>query len=168
MSSLYVLEINSLSIALFANIFTLEDGLCFVYGSLYCAAFKFKRVPFVYSYFHILEGGQKRSCCNLWQRVSCLCFSKSSIVFGLTMRGKATCPDLTQLVVWNKSPGWTESRPLLSIPYCLLHSVFMTVHIHQASRTWDSSTGDTGPVPSAVETEEGWTLVYIYSPRPCL
>ena len=57
MSCLYILEINPLSVASFANIFSHSEGClsCLVYGFLcYAKAFKFHQVPFVYFcfYFH--------------------------------------------------------------------------------------------------------------------
>ena len=49
MRSLYILEINPLSVASFANIFFHSIGFSFLYGFLCCAkVFKFNQVPFVY------------------------------------------------------------------------------------------------------------------------
>ena len=59
MSCLYVFQINSLSVALFAIIFSHSEGsFHLAYSFLCCAeAFKFNQVPFVYFcfYFHYSE-----------------------------------------------------------------------------------------------------------------
>ena len=56
MRSLYILEINPLSVALFANIFSHSEGsLCFVYGFLYCVkVLKFSSIPLFYFCFNFL------------------------------------------------------------------------------------------------------------------
>ena len=93
MSSLYVLEINSLSIALFANIFSHSGDGLFVLFMVSFAAQKLLSMSHLFILiFIILGGGQKRSCCDLWQSVLPLFSSKSFIVFGFTMRGKAPWP----------------------------------------------------------------------------
>ena len=53
MCCLYILEINPLSVASFASIFSHSEEFCFVYDFLCCAkALKFNQIPFVYFYFH--------------------------------------------------------------------------------------------------------------------
>ena len=65
---MYVLEINSLSIALFANIFShSEDGLFALFAVSFAAQ---KLLGLSRSHLFtlisvILGGGQKRSCCDL-------------------------------------------------------------------------------------------------------
>ena len=93
MSSLYVLEINSLSIALIANIFSHSgDGRIVLFMVSFAAQKLLSMSHLFILIFIILGGGQKRSCCDLWQSVLPLFSSKSFIVFGFTMRGKAPWP----------------------------------------------------------------------------
>ena len=68
MSSVYVLEINSLSIALFANIFSHSGDGLFVLFMVSFAAQKLLSLSMSHLFiliFIILGGGQKRSCCDL-------------------------------------------------------------------------------------------------------
>ena len=79
MSCLYILEINPLSVAFFANIFSHSEGILFV---LFLVSFAVQKLlSFIRSHLFIflfisifLGGGSKRSCCDLCHRVFCLCF----------------------------------------------------------------------------------------------
>ena len=95
MSCLYTLEINLWSIDLFANIFSRFEGCLFVFFMVSFAVQKF--LSFIRSHLFIfvfisitLDVDQKRSCCDLCQRVFFLCFhrkfSKSFLVSALTFR----------------------------------------------------------------------------------
>ena len=89
MSCLYILEINPLSVASLANIFSHSVSCVFV---LFFVSFAVqKRLSLIKSHlfifvfiFIILGGGSKRYCCKLCQRVFCLYFPLSFIVTGLT------------------------------------------------------------------------------------
>ena len=79
MSSLYILEINPLSVASFANIFSHSEGCLFVW---FMVSFAVQRILswirshlFIFIFiFIILGGGSKRSYWNLCQRVFYLGF----------------------------------------------------------------------------------------------
>ena len=79
MSCLYILEINPLSVASFANIFFHSEGCLFV---LFMVSFALQKLLsflrshlFIFYFISItLGGGQKKPCCDLCQRVLCLCF----------------------------------------------------------------------------------------------
>ena len=79
MSCLYILEINPLSASSFANIFSHSEGCLFI---LFLVSFAVQKLLslirshlFIFVFIFItLGGGSKRSCCNLCQRVFCLCF----------------------------------------------------------------------------------------------
>ena len=59
MSCLYILEINSLSVVLFAIIFSYLRAFILAYSFLYCAkAFKFNKAPFVYFCFYFHYSGK--------------------------------------------------------------------------------------------------------------
>ena len=78
-SYLYILEMNPLSVASFANIFSHSEGCLFV---LFMVSFVVQKLlSFIRSHLFIflfisisLGGGQKGSCCDLCHRVFCLCF----------------------------------------------------------------------------------------------
>ena len=64
LSCLYILEINPLSVASFANIFS-SDACLFVYGFLCCAkASQFHLILFVYVHFHKLTQYCKSTICQ--------------------------------------------------------------------------------------------------------
>ena len=71
------LEINPLSVASFANIFSHSEGCLFV---LFMVSFAVQKLlGFIRSHLFIfisisLGGGSKRICCDLCHRVFCLCF----------------------------------------------------------------------------------------------
>ena len=80
MSCLYILEVNSLSVASFAIIFSHSEGCLF---TLLIVSFivqkllsliRFHLFTFCF-YFHYSgkKVGHRRSCCDLCQRVFCLC-----------------------------------------------------------------------------------------------
>ena len=80
MSCLYILEINPLSVALFANIFSHSEGCLFI---LFIVSFAVQKLlSFIRSHLFIfvfisisLGGGSKRILlCDLCHRVFCLCF----------------------------------------------------------------------------------------------
>ena len=79
MSCLYILEINPLLVALFENTFSHSEGCLFV---LFQVSFAVQKLlTFIRSHLFIfvfisisLGGGSKGSCCDLCQRVFCLCF----------------------------------------------------------------------------------------------
>ena len=90
MSCLYILEINPLSIDSFANIFSHSVGCLFI---LFMVSFAVQKLSsFIRSHLFLLlftllqKVGQKRSCCDLCQRLFCLFSSKSFIVSSLTSR----------------------------------------------------------------------------------
>ena len=79
MSCLYILEINPLSVASFANIFSHSEGCLFIYFMVSFAVQKL--LSFIRSHLFIfvfsaisLGGGSKGSCCDLCHRVFCPCF----------------------------------------------------------------------------------------------
>ena len=77
-SYLYILEINSLSVALFAIIFSLSESCLF---TLLIVSFVVQKLLsfirshlFIFAFFPIFwEVGHRGSCCDLYQRVFCLC-----------------------------------------------------------------------------------------------
>ena len=81
MSCLYILEINSLSVASFASIFSHSEGCLFI---LFMVSYAVQKLlSFIRSHLFILflfpcvpksEVGQKESCCDVCHRVFCLCF----------------------------------------------------------------------------------------------
>ena len=80
-NSLYTLEIHPLSVASFPDIFSHSEGCFFILFVISFAVQKFlsliKSHLFIYFLLSLLqEVGQKRSCCNLWQRV----FSSKSFI----------------------------------------------------------------------------------------
>ena len=79
MSCLYILEINPLLVASFANIFSHSVCCFFVYFMVSFAVQKLisliRSHLFIFVFIFItLGGGSKRSCCNLCQRMFCLYF----------------------------------------------------------------------------------------------
>ena len=73
MSYLYVFEINSLSVASFAIIFSHSEGCLF---TLLRISFIVQKGPIVHFCFSVTLGVSHRgSCGDLCQRVFCLCFS---------------------------------------------------------------------------------------------
>ena len=83
MSCLYILEINSLSVASFAIIFSHSESCLFLLFTVSFAVLKILSlirshlfiVTFVFSL--LSEVDQRESCCNLCQRMFCLCFTLS-------------------------------------------------------------------------------------------
>ena len=76
MNCLYVLEINSLSVA---NIFSHSEGWLFVFFMISFALQKLLSLIsfhclFLFLFSLLEEAGQKRSCCDLSQKVFCLYF----------------------------------------------------------------------------------------------
>ena len=79
MSCLYISEINSLSVASFAIIFFYSEGCLF---TLLIALFIVQKLLslirshlFIFASISVTLGGVHRgSCCDLCQRVFCLCF----------------------------------------------------------------------------------------------
>ena len=79
MSCLYTLEFNFSSFSLFANIFS--HSICYLF-ILLMVSFAVQKLlslirPHLFNFvfiFIILEDGSKRYCCDLCQRVFCLCF----------------------------------------------------------------------------------------------
>ena len=87
MRCLYILEINPLLIASFANIFSHSEGCFSSCGFLCCTkAFKFNQVSFAYFCVYFHQEVKKKSCCCLCQCVFPMFSSKSFIVSGLTFR----------------------------------------------------------------------------------
>jgi len=72
---LYILEINPLLVTLFANIFSHSVGCLFVYG--FIAVLKLLNLIrshlFIFCFCFLKEVDPKGYCCNLCQRVLCLC-----------------------------------------------------------------------------------------------
>ena len=78
MSCLYILEINPLSVALFANIFSHSEGCLLVSFVVFFAVQKL--LSLIRSYYFLKNFlyyrswiKKKKPCCNLCQRVFCLC-----------------------------------------------------------------------------------------------
>ena len=79
MRCLYILEINPLSVALFASILSHFKGCLFI---LFMASFAVHKLLslirshlFIFAFISItLEDGAKKYCCNVCQRLFCLCF----------------------------------------------------------------------------------------------
>ena len=91
MSCLYILEINPLSVASFANIFSHSKGCLSVWFMVSFAVQKI--LSFIRSHLFIfvfisisLGGGSKGSCCDLCQSVLPMFSYKSFIVSGLAFR----------------------------------------------------------------------------------
>ena len=90
MNSLYILEINPLSVDSFANIFSHSEGCLFV---LFIVSFAVQKLlSFIRSHLFIfvfisitLGGGSEKILLYLCHRVFCLCFP-SFMVSGLTFR----------------------------------------------------------------------------------
>ena len=79
MSCLYMLEINPLSVASFANIFSHSEGCLFILFMVSVAVQKLLSLIgshlFIFVFIFItVGGGSKRSGCDLRQRLFCLCF----------------------------------------------------------------------------------------------
>ena len=78
MSCVYILEINPLSVALFANFFFHSGGCLFVYGFLFCTkAFKFNQVPFCCCccfYFHYSRRWIQKEIVAIYVREFCYVF----------------------------------------------------------------------------------------------
>ena len=91
MSCLYILEINPLSVASLANIFSHSEGCVFI---LFMVSFAVQKLlSFIRSHLFIfvfisisLGSGSKGCCCDLCQSVLPMFSSKSFIVSGLTFR----------------------------------------------------------------------------------
>ena len=78
MSYLYILEINSLSVVLFTIIFSHSEGCLFT--SLIVSIIVKKLLSLIRSHLFIfvfisiaLGGGSQRICCDLCQRMFCIC-----------------------------------------------------------------------------------------------
>ena len=79
MSCLYILEINSLSVVSFATIFSHSEGCLFTLLIVSFVAQKLLSLIrshlFIFDFISIiLGGGHRGSCCDLCQKVFCLCF----------------------------------------------------------------------------------------------
>ena len=79
MSCVYILEINPLSVALFANIFSHLVGCLF---TLFMVSFAMQKLLslirshlLIFVSIFIKRWNKKRYCCDLHQRVFCPCFS---------------------------------------------------------------------------------------------
>jgi len=78
-SGLYIFEVNSLSVASFAIIFSHSEGCLF---TLLIVSFVVQKILilfrshlFIFAFREIFwEVGRRESCCDLCQRVFCLCF----------------------------------------------------------------------------------------------
>ena len=86
MSCLYILEFNLLSVASFANTFFHSEGCPYI-SFMYSFAMQ-KLLHLIRSHllifvfiFITLGGVSKRSCCDLCQRVFCLCFPLKVLYF---------------------------------------------------------------------------------------
>ena len=79
MSCLNILEVNPLSVALFANVLSNSDGFSFVFNFLCCAeAFPFNEVLFyffIFNFFHYSSRWVKKDFAVVYAKeCSCLCF----------------------------------------------------------------------------------------------
>ena len=86
MSCLFILEINPLSVASFAIIFSHSEGCLFTMFLVSFAVQKLLIRSHLFLFPLFKEVGHRGSCCDLCQTVFCLCFPKSFIVSGLTFR----------------------------------------------------------------------------------
>ena len=83
-SCLYILEINYLSVASFAIIFSHSEGCLFI---LLIVSFVVQKLlSLIRSHLFILfpllwEVGHRESCCDLCQRMFCLCFPLGVLYF---------------------------------------------------------------------------------------
>ena len=85
MSCLYILEINSLSVSSFATIFSQSEGylftlliVSFIVGKLLSLS---PICLFLFLFPLLWEVGPRASCCDLCQRVFCLCFPLRFYIF---------------------------------------------------------------------------------------
>ena len=92
-SYLYILEINTLLIALFANIFSFSAGFLFVLFCLWFPllfeSFKFNQISFVYFYFYFYYSGRwiKKNIAVIYvKRYSAFFFFRNFMVSGLKFR----------------------------------------------------------------------------------
>ena len=86
MSCLYIFEINSLSVTLFAIIFSHSEGCLY---TLLIVSFIVQKLLslimfhlFIFAFISITVGGgvgHRGSCCDLCHRVFCLCFSLGAL-----------------------------------------------------------------------------------------
>uniref|UniRef100_A0A8D1X9S8 Uncharacterized protein n=1 Tax=Sus scrofa TaxID=9823 RepID=A0A8D1X9S8_PIG len=86
MSYLYILEINPLSVSLFANIFSHYVGCLFIFLMVSFAmqkAFKFNWVPFVFIFITLGSGSKKLLLLSMSKGILPTFSSKSSIESGL-------------------------------------------------------------------------------------
>ena len=87
MSRLYILEINSLSVASFAIILSQSEGCLFTLFTVSFIVQKLCSHLFIFVFISNTLGVSHRGYCDLCQRVFCLCsHSRSFIVSGLTFR----------------------------------------------------------------------------------
>ena len=86
MICLFILEINPLSVASFAIIFSHSEGCLFTMFLVSFAVQKLLIRSHLFLFPLFKEVGHRGSCCDLCQTVFCLCFPKSFIVSGLTFR----------------------------------------------------------------------------------
>ena len=90
MSCLYILKINPLSVALFADLFSQSKGYLFILFRISLALQKFSSLIrshlFICFYFHYSGDEAIKYCCNLFQSVLPLFSSKSFIISSLTFR----------------------------------------------------------------------------------
>ena len=91
MSRLYIFEMNSLSVASFALIFSHSEGCLY---TLFIVSFVVQRLLslirshlYIFAFISItLGGGRRGSCCDLCQSVLPIFYSRSFIVSDLTFR----------------------------------------------------------------------------------
>ena len=91
LSCLYILEINSLPVASFAIIFSQSEGCLFTSFTVSFVVQKCLSLIephlFTFAFIFITLGvGHRGSCCDLYQRVFCLCFPLGVLVSGLMVR----------------------------------------------------------------------------------
>ena len=97
MGCLYILKINPLSIALFANIFSCSEGCLFILFMIACAVQKLlsfiRSHLFIFVFIFLTVGGESKRIL-LWfisKSVLPMFFSKSFIVSGLIFRPLILC-----------------------------------------------------------------------------
>ena len=85
MSCLYIFEIKSLSVSSFAIIFYHSEGCLFTLLIVSFVVQKllslFRSHLFIFVFISITLGGHRGSCCDLCQRVFCLCFPLRALYF---------------------------------------------------------------------------------------
>ena len=137
MNSLYILEINPSSVALFANIFSHSVGCLLVLPVISFAVQKLLSLIIFDFIFIILGGGSKQILTAIYVRVFCLCFPLCFIVFGFKFRSLIhfefifvysvrECSNFIYLHVASSFPSATYWRDSL---FSIMYSCFLCTRL---------------------------------------